>query len=359
MTVYIVLIVTILIGNFFVCQYGESQRNKKYYCVFIALQLLCVIGLRDIGVGLYDTELSYVPAFYSIINMTMSEVLVRFAKDPFFFFITKIFTYVCKDVHCWLTFLAIPFVVASSRLIYRYSAQPWLSFLLLLALNFYTVNFTLLRNGIAFAFLIFSYDFIVKKKLSYFILTVLIASLFHVTALVFLIAYPLSNLKIDRRQPVLLIVSLVACLFYRHVFFDRIFSILMYFSDNNRFLAYSKRGLYFNLSSFYVALCILCFCLIFYKKLIKKDINSICMYNFSFINASMLCFTLLIGEIYRVAMFFGVYSIILIPNSLSTIENKNLRFFLTIGVSLVFILFFLFVTLNNAGALPYYFFWDL
>lgn len=80
---------------------------------------------------------------------------------------------------------------------------------------FYLGFLSLLRQGVAVSLVFYSYTFIKQRKLFKFILTVIIASLFHKTALLILPIYFFYNIKINR--------SLYVAMFIIGLFFDNIF----------------------------------------------------------------------------------------------------------------------------------------
>lgn len=80
---------------------------------------------------------------------------------------------------------------------------------------FYLGFLSLLRQGVAVSLVFYSYTFIKQRKLFKFILTIIIASLFHKTALLILPIYFFYNIKINR--------SLYVAMFIIGLFFDNIF----------------------------------------------------------------------------------------------------------------------------------------
>lgn len=80
---------------------------------------------------------------------------------------------------------------------------------------FYLNTLNYMRQGVAVSLIFYSYTFIKRKKLFKFILLVVIATLFHKTAIITLIIYFLSDIKISRK--IYLIILIIG------LFFDEIF----------------------------------------------------------------------------------------------------------------------------------------
>lgn len=71
-------------------------------------------------------------------------------------------------------------------------------------------NFSGMRQGIALAFILLSMSFIYNKKIILFIFTILIASLFHKTALVFLFAYSVNYINLTSKNNIIILTFCMA-----------------------------------------------------------------------------------------------------------------------------------------------------
>ena len=110
-----------------------------------------------------------------------------------FFIITSIFLFATYGVITW-----------------KYSFRPKLAVLFFFILAFPgTVN--TMRQSFAICILLFSLDYIIKRRWIFFIFIVLFASLFHVTAIIFLVVYTLSYLRINRMTVLLFVVAALVC----------------------------------------------------------------------------------------------------------------------------------------------------
>ena len=96
--------------------------------------------------------------------------------------------------------------------------MPFLSLALYICFGFYSFIFSGLRQAIALAITYISYDFIKKRQLWKFTLTILVASTFHKSAIFFLPAYFIAQLKVT--IPILLVIfnlNLVCYVFRRQI----------------------------------------------------------------------------------------------------------------------------------------------
>ena len=87
-----------------------------------------------------------------------------------------------------------------------------------MGLPVFLLNFSGLRQAIAMGITALSFNFIKEKKPVQFILLVILASLFHKSAIVFLAMYPIYNIKLDKFGKVMSIVVLGIVYFARDVY---------------------------------------------------------------------------------------------------------------------------------------------
>lgn len=131
-------------------------------------------------------------------------------------------------------FVAAAFIaITLGVLIFRYSTSPFWSYVMYLSLSFYILSFSALKQSIAMAFVVLAMMAILEKKPVRFLLWVGIGSLFHLSALVFLIAYPFANKKIDGVYFAIILSLIVIVFFFR----DQVVDLLTnaYYGDEVQF----------------------------------------------------------------------------------------------------------------------------
>ena len=189
MLIYILLVLIIIILPIF-------KISKKNYCIIIGLAMTLIVGFRDINLGMNDTSLIYLPIFTELSKLSVTDAFY-FIKNSnievVFYMLTKFYIVISNNYRIYLILLAIPLNFFVSRFIYKYSKIPFLSFIIFFSLNYFAIEFTLLKHCIALSILILSYDYVVNKNFKKFALAVILASFFHRTALIFLIVYQLAQ----------------------------------------------------------------------------------------------------------------------------------------------------------------------
>lgn len=346
---------------------GISQQNKntdesnKVFCCLSFVILTFMMGLRSRYTAGADTNLSYIPLFERICTMSMGDVIRLYSggNDITFKISTKIFTYICKDYHIYLLTISIFVVGSVIRFIYRNSNDCFFSIILYCALGYYGISFQLLRHAIALSILLFAYDYLIERKPIKFFGFVIIASLFHISALVFAIAYPLWSVKFKKKQWVVLAIILITSYFFRNQLAN-VLSILL--SDRGRYSAYFSENYsrQLNLTGFLVQLTVLLVSVIFIGKDEKDNLLN-GLLNMSILSVAFMSLVLVIGEFHRISMFFGVYNLLLLPVSFNIYSKKSqgrsillLRFF----ILFVFIGYFLAFQIDNASLSNFSFFWS-
>lgn len=354
MEIYILLVIIILVGGAINSKATNKKNAKLIYCVIVGIIMFIVMGFRHIDLGMTDTKVVYVPAFKSMIYMNFSDSMNIYGKDMLFFLFAKLFTYISYNENIWIMFVSIPLIYSTTKIIYKYSKIPSLSFIMFLSLNYYGMNFTLMRHSVALAFIILSYPYLKERKLVKFVIYVLLASCFHSTAIVFLLAYPLAKVKFNWKQILVILGILVISVGAK----NQILQLISIVFNEGRFQNYATGSVSIGLIPFIINTLIIIVSYVFckLKKEENEDINI--LLNISSISSLFLTLTQLIGEAYRMAMFFGIFNILLLPNVLEKekkMENKYIIYIMAYGI---FILYFLMYSLKNAAIVPYKFFWQ-
>ena len=379
MAIYVILLLVIILGILI----NNNDSNKKgFYCFIVFAMLLIIAGLRDFSLGNYDTEQIYVPRFTQYMNYSFDRIIDRQSKDTFFYLVVRFICEFTKDLHVVIFILSIPFLVSVTAYINKYSKVPWLSFILFLGLGYFGMSFYLLRQVVAMSLILVSYRFVLKRDLKMFIITVFAASMFHQTALIFLIVYLLFYISFSIKQIIFLLFGLVISSLSQLSVMQRLMNILnLFLSDTSRYDLYTTRESGLNYTGFLIQLCVL-ICVLVCLRLqhkfdfgakgtfkgfglrIKKECFKEKEYNELTLQLNLLCLSLffmllspIVGEFWRVAGYFGVFSIVLLPNAISGFSLKNNSRIISMIVATSFTLYFLFVSLGNANMIPYKFFW--
>lgn len=335
---------------------SNAVDRRKILCVAYFLGSSFLIGLRSIFTAGIDTQIVYLPIFEHLINEPFISVCSHYLlRDPLFYIYTKLFTMVSIDFHLYLFVIAV-FVSASiSTFVCKYSSYPILSFATFMLLQYFGFEFQMIKHSIAFSILLFSYQFILTRKPIQFLAVLLISALFHISALVFLLAYFAPRVKVQSIHVVVLLFAAIGIILFRH----QILSLFELVFQGERFRMYFEKSYSgeLSLTPFFISCLVLALSYFVTSKSCRNTKEFTILFNLAYIATLILLGVTLLGESVRVSMFFGVGTILLLPYAIknSVLEHKGLAiYFLTT----VFILYFVFFGINNAGLDNYVLYWQ-
>lgn len=335
MGIYIFQIVGIIVLPFL---FSRIKDGKKLYCYTAAIILLCVIGFRTENMGLYDVKNIYFPLFDSLKRISFSELLNTYSIDRGNLFQILTFAYgkISNNKYIWLFLTSVPYIAAMTHTIRRYSFNIYtcsFCFFMICGMRIYQTNFYLIRHSIAMAILIIAFDAIVERNLKKFVALVILAGLFHSTAFIFIIAYPLARIKLSWKQLLFVVVGFYVIVFMSSDVMSMIFDLM---DSNNYYSAFQHRNSGFD-SFLFPAICGTQF-LIAYILCKKNNIDT----DFERITVNLLCIgtvlmgsSTIIGEFYRLSYFFMTVSFAGLGNMIRLEKDKILRYSLYLGLFVV------------------------
>ena len=198
MVIFIVLIICIYLLRILLTKQKFGSFSRKAYCMLIGSFLFLISSLRHYTVGI-DIE-RYISNFYFISNTQLWSDVIEQAKDPGYSYFVKLISYITNDHQVYLAIIGAIFAIPVSIFIYKYSDEPSFSFFALLPFSLFYFSMTGLRQTIAISILLFAYKYIKEKKLINFLAIVGIASLFHISALVFIFKLKNNENQQDKKK---------------------------------------------------------------------------------------------------------------------------------------------------------------
>lgn len=355
MIAFLILIIWTIV-SYDLCKKVNSGNVNKIYCWNMFFATLLLQGFRSIYIGGVDTSLVYASGFEKALNTSFNNMSVVFKKDILFHYLTKCFTFICTDFHVYI-FAISAFVLGSfCTFVYRHSDRPVFSYIIYYALGYYAIGFQMLRHVMALSILLFAYDFILERKWMKFIAIVLLASCFHSSALIFLIAYPLSRMKIGYKQWIAIVATVVSVFFARGKIAGIINRLI---SGMDRYSRYSENVTRLSLTGAFILICIYIAAFVFAYPAYKKNDELKVLLNLSVISIAFMTLVTVVGEFHRISMFFGIYNTVLLPKAWKKYQARDsrLKVVYLLGINTVLIAYFLLYGLSNYSLSAYRFFW--
>ena len=317
-------------------------KSSKWKLAISFLLLLIIGGFRDVSVGT-DTK-NYAMLFDSY----GSDVSMMYhATEPLFLLIQFLVAKMGGGYEIML--LIIMAVILGTihfyaHLVSKSSLYVILSFFLL---YFYFYSFNTMRQYMGMGFCLIAFYYLSKKKVKRYFLFIFIAFLFHATALVGLFAYILNKIKLNKKKQILLLsITFVVGLtpivqqgmaFTLHFLPEYLYQYILESEKTGAGFPFSR----FLLTSYAIALVAL---------LKEKTLNvkllmlGICLLN-------LFDFQPVIG---RIAQYFTIIQIAIIPNISVLIKRKKNAKALKIASYIYMFVVWIYLLLNNvAEIVPY------
>lgn len=239
MSVYHWLVILIILLS--VLMQGNRKGNTLFIVAAVSL-MFCVYGMRDAYSIGNDSSTSYLHQFQRMettdredlpgladwlqIGQTDEEVKTGQGRNIGTPISMKyVYDWFDGDYQVYIILLAAFVMVAFAHFVRRYSPAPTQSILLYLGLAFFTFNFNALKQSVAMAFILLAFDGAADRKPIRFLLCCLLASVFHFPALVFLPAYLIVNLKMERTYPLLLLAVFILTYIFREWILEQMLDV--------------------------------------------------------------------------------------------------------------------------------------
>lgn len=202
--------------------YGILIKNKKAFVIMASLQLILLLALRAPTLG-PDLE-NYCGGYEYISTLDFQDMLsrLRLIKNA-----SLVYPYVYEsgyvvfnwivaslgfDFHGLLVIHAIICVAAAGKVIYKYSEDAPLSFLMFVSLGFFMYLFGILRQTLAMTIFMLSIPYIRDRKPIKYFLACFLAFTIHRAAIIVVPLYFVYNIKITKKKYVYLGWALIALL---------------------------------------------------------------------------------------------------------------------------------------------------
>lgn len=232
-TPYILMVAAVLLFGAIMPQKGPA---RKYYIALMTVLHTCLSGFRyQFLTG--DLHKYYWNYFnYGSYDWFSSELWAEGRNFGFYYFNKIIYTLFGDEQQALLFAIALIVHVALAIVVYRYSPAPWFSYLVWNGMAFYLFGFSAIKQSLAMAFVMLSFVGIAEKRLGLYLTMMAIAGSIHMPALVFLPAYWLAGMKVDKTVFVLYVLLGIAIFVFKNQF---VAFIRSFYYEDDEVLIYS------------------------------------------------------------------------------------------------------------------------
>lgn len=345
---YLINLLIIVIIGLVSLLFKSRDTRKKFFLYASFLQLFLFLGLRAIDVGVDLPNYFY---FYDKCNQLGWSQVFSFRYEPFYIIYTKLIANFINDKQIFLVVTAFLSLIGPLYIIKKYSKNYFLSTFLFITFQFYTYDFYILRQVIAMSILLLSLKYVEKRNFPKFAIMVGVATCFHTSAFLFIIVYWFSKIKIDNKKILMITGMMIAIL----LFGDKIINMALNIVYQYYVGSVGEEGGYFYLIVLLIA---------FLSTTLVKNAfhlqqkNNFMWYNVLIISIFIQLFAIQKPIISRITIYYSIALIIVIPNAIQCIKDKNLKMLIDMIICLGFFIFYLTRLENKISYMDYHFFWQ-
>lgn len=347
MLIYNLNLIIVYVSSFISRIFKQKASTKivSYIFSIIAFTSMLVISGLRYYVG---TDYSTYKNIYDTINTTDIESSV---SEIGYYFLNKFIYTINSDSQ--MIFIATSFIILLLIFITvnKYCDKFELALYLYITLFHFYASFNVIRQYIAIAITFYAVRYIIEHKFYKYLIAIIIASSFHTTAIIMIPFYFICKIKMDTREylygSIIGIISLLA--------FEKIFELCINLIP--RYTEYKESVLFTYGSASAVIVYGIIFIIIymFRKSLIELDDKNIIYMNFLFVSVLISILTIKGVLFARIAGFFNIYAIILIPNLVDLLKKKEKRIIYYSILCVGYLYCYLMLRSNQGGVLPFRF----
>ena len=336
-----------------------AVKKKRIYNILFFIILFLIAALRHPNTGA-DTS-AYYSMFHYILNSENPlnnywETLITslrngsFTDAIFWNFFSKLASFIIQTPQLWLAFVSGLFLFAVYTTIKKYSDDPVISWTYILSLFIYSFILQGLRQSMAMTIVLFSLKYVFDRKLWKFLLLMGLATLFHQSAIIFVIVYPMHKLKVR----IWYFIVIGGMMILSYAFPSVLLSILPSAISSSRFgiYLYGREGMY-TISGWLLLFIIFSFCYRYKGNAVKNNPHTSMLFTLLMIGLAMQSMAGMIAEMFRVSYYFNMFSMLLVPNVICSIQKPQYRTEVRFLVLLAFMAYFFY-----SGGFVYRFFWQ-
>lgn len=319
----------------------SKKNNQKGINILFTLAFLfptLMLAFRGFGVGA-DTG-TYIRNFEFISYQSWENVFL-IDKDAGYYIFVKILTMITDKPQMLIIVTSI-FIGISYMNFFEKNTKYWLlSTLAYLSFGLFAFNMTGIRQSIAMAICVASIEMIKEKKVVKFILIVTFASFFHLSALFFLVSYPIGLLKTNKKNLVVFIIASFVAIIAIELINTLITSKIPQYS-NYASLESTGNGFVF----FLIVSVISILTTIQTKKITNYNSDLNILINLNYICWLLWAMRLVNRTAERPSMYFIPATIVLMCESISSINDKKTKQYVYLSATIFTIMLFLYRFIN-------------
>lgn len=331
----------------------KSGRIEVKRVMFIsAFLLILIVALRSPSMGVDLGGIGrggYIDAYYHIGEMSWSSIFSsrEYLNYEFGYILYSKLLYCIYPNHQFLLIITAVLSICPFWILFsKYSKNYFFSILVYLSMPLFLLSYSGLRQSIAIGLCCIAALSLCEKKIIKFLIWVLLASLFHSSALFFVLACPLYYIKMKQKTRLLLLVLLP----------------IPYLNKTKLFVALCNLFGYSYQITETGAFMFLIFLVLLYVFVTLYEVEADGGWkNLLFVACILQTMSGINSVVMRVGYYYLLSLPIVVPNAISGIKKGTDRHLVSIALGLFFLFYGLYSIINSgwAEAYPYSFFWEV
>lgn len=177
--------------------FSRRKAVRIFFCSYSWLQLTLVAALRWCNGVDYN---QYYNTFFEISRASGWAELLQRREEIGFIFFNRCMSYITGNI---IVYLFVYYGVMFGLLmwyIYKYSEIKWSTVAAFIAFDYFALSLCFMRQSMAMVIGLYAFEMMKKKKWYWAIVLTLLASLFHVSALILLVCLVFSYIDFSKRK---------------------------------------------------------------------------------------------------------------------------------------------------------------
>lgn len=355
MAVYLLLFFILIIV--WLCIYAQNDEKRyrweNFCCIAATFLFVLFSALRGKTVGA-DT-VDYVRDYSVFAQYSYRKIFEIYGDNPGYYFLSKFAANMGVSLQLWFGIVALLYVGTVSKLISKYSTDKAFSYIMFLALGYYAFSLAGLKQTLAMTCTIWAFICLLEKKYVRFALLIIIASVFHLSSLIYILA--LGIWLIRKMKYFYSIMVAVFILFA--INYVWIFNLIMSIIDNEHYNSYIGVEETYSPTVLLVQLAIIVTCLILVKWFEhSNDEDTRVFFGMACLGAMIQMFAFVVASSFRASMYYSLFGFILLPKCLELQRDTVYRRGWKMGLAAIFILYFIYTNRDGSSIVPYMFYWN-
>lgn len=334
---YYILLVVILIC--IVLEQGSKSPRKRARVLMVSLiPVFLLLAFRTQEVGT-DTA-NYFRAYTELSSVSIQSAFYTTDHfEPGYVCLNILLSKISNDPQTLLIAYALIVCISIYNFLNRTSQRHCLALLFLITLGFFQFAMTGIRQTLAMSILLWTYPLLINRKLLKFVLVVLLAMSFHKSAIIFVPAYFIANIKITRLNIAKMFVAILLLFFFA----DKLLLSAADIMEYNYGIEETGNGFIF----FAMILIITLLCVNGRDRILNVNKYNRIAININFLSMALWCIRLVSRTAERVSLYFLPFTCVALEEYLSTRKPQIRNFYITCAVFLSISLFLYRLSGNN------------